>query len=103
MFRQSWSRIETFLPILTRFGTIPTTPIVPAPIQLCAMHKSPLIGKLEHACLWLAIESLEFIYRSMPIATEIRFSSRCVKLPKRTIEQAVAQIASDYGWEDGEI
>lgn len=67
------------------------------------MHKSPLIGKLEQACLWLAIESLESFYRSMPVATEIRFSSRCVKLPKRTIERAVAQIASDYGWEDGEI
>lgn len=103
MFRQSRSRIETFLPILTRFGTIPTTPIVPAPIQLCAMHKSPLIGKLERSCLWLALESPQIFDRSMPIATEIRFSTRCVKLPKRTIEQAVAQIASDYGWEDGEI
>lgn len=103
MFRQSRSRIETFLPILTRFGTIPTTPIVPAPIQLCAMHKSPLIGKLERSCLWLALESPHIFDRSMPIATEIRFSTRCVKLPKRTIEQAVAQIASDYGWEDGEI
>ncbi|MCY3006031.1 MAG: rRNA maturation RNase YbeY [Planctomycetota bacterium] len=39
----------------------------------------------------------------MAIVTEIQFSCRCVKLPKRTIEQAVAQIASDYGWQDGEI
>ncbi|NBO66469.1 MAG: hypothetical protein EBU88_16765, partial [Acidobacteria bacterium] len=39
----------------------------------------------------------------MPIDTEIQFTSRRVKLPKAWILQAVNQIASDYGWTEGEI
>lgn len=39
----------------------------------------------------------------MAILTEIQFVSKKVKLPKRSIERAVQQIASDYGWTHGEI
>jgi len=39
----------------------------------------------------------------MAITTEIQFASKKVKLPKAWILQAVNQIASDYGWDQGEI
>lgn len=39
----------------------------------------------------------------MAIDIEIQFSSRSVKLSKTLIQQAVTQIASDYGWTEGEI
>lgn len=39
----------------------------------------------------------------MPITTEIQFASKLIKLPKALILQAVNQIASDYGWDQGEI
>lgn len=39
----------------------------------------------------------------MAITTEIQFASKLVKLPKAWILQAVNQIASDYGWTQGEI
>lgn len=39
----------------------------------------------------------------MAIETEIRFACRSVKLSKKTIQEVVSKIASDYGWEYGEI
>ncbi|MBU6387304.1 MAG: rRNA maturation RNase YbeY, partial [Planctomycetes bacterium] len=39
----------------------------------------------------------------MAIHTEIQFVSKKVKLPKKSIDQAIQLIASDYGWTEGEI
>ena len=39
----------------------------------------------------------------MAIETEIQFACKLVKLSKKTIQEVVSKIASDYGWEDGEI
>jgi probable rRNA maturation factor len=43
------------------------------------------------------------IATNMAIRTEIQFACKRIKLPKNQIQQAVEQIASDYGWTDGEI
>jgi probable rRNA maturation factor len=39
----------------------------------------------------------------MTIKTEIHFACKSVKLPKKTIQEAVSKIALDYGWPNGEI
>jgi len=39
----------------------------------------------------------------MAVHTEIQFVSKKVKLPKKSIDQAIQLIASDYGWTEGEI
>jgi len=102
MFRHSGAGSERFLPILTGFGGNPNDPIVPGALPFTSCLKSgeslnfARVGLVFHVVqgergFWMSIE------------TEIQFACKLVKLSKKMIQEVVARIAADYGWEEGEI